>query len=202
MSHFVVAVFCNDPSEIEERLAPFVEEVNEHSKYVKFCDCTEEVETKWRELGGSDNPKEVATQKALGTFGEYESIDDLINKWFGFIKKNGRYGYFHNPNAQWDWYVVGGRWPGELKIKSGVSCDKAKIKDIDFDSMSALAKDKRWCTYAMLNLEGKWHQKGKMGWFGFSNATPDGKKAFIDYLYEYIKSVNLDTYLVIVDCHI
>ena len=142
MSHFVVAVFCNDPSEIEERLAPFVEEVSEGDKYAEFCDRTEEVETKWRELGGSNNPKEIATQKALGTFGEYESINDLVREYFGFIKKNGRYGYFHNPNAQWDWYKIEGRWQGELKTKLGASCDKAKIKDIDFDSMSALAEDK------------------------------------------------------------
>ena len=200
MSHFVVAVFCDDPSEVEERLAPFIEEVSEGDKYAEFCDRTEEVETKWRELGGSDNPKEIAAQKALGTFGEYESINHLADKAFGFTKKDGRYGYFHNPNAQWDEYEVGGRWSGELKLKSGVSCDSAKIKDIDFDSMSA-AEDKCWSTHAMLDLEGKWHQQGKMGWFGYSDTTPDSEKTFTGYLYEYIKSINPDTYLVIVDCH-
>lgn len=202
MSHFVVAVFCDDPSEVDKRLAPFVEEVSEGDKYAEFCDRTEEVETKWRELGGSDNSKEKDVQKALGTFGEYESIDDLVNYFFGYMKKNGRYGYFHNPNAQWDWYEIGGRWQGELKTKSGMSCDKAEVKDIDFNSMSASAEEKRWSIHAMLDLEGKWHQQGKMGWFGMSDTTPDGEKTFTDHLHKYIADVNPDTYLVIVDCHI
>ncbi len=25
-----------------------------------------------------------------------------------------------NPNSKWDWYEVGGRWPGQLQIKEGV----------------------------------------------------------------------------------
>lgn len=100
MSHFSVAVLCNDPNEVEEKLAPFVEEVQEGDEYAEFCDCTEEVKTKWKKKGGSDNPKEVAVQQALGTL-EYKSIDELADKYFGYITRDGRYGHFHNPNAQW-----------------------------------------------------------------------------------------------------
>lgn len=28
------------------------------------------------------------------------------------------YGYWENPNAKWDWYEVGGRWAGSLKVAS------------------------------------------------------------------------------------
>lgn len=202
MSHFVVAVFCNDLNEVEERLAPFTEEVVEGDKYAEFCDRTEEVEIKWRELGGSDSPKEIATQKALGTFGKYESIKDLADGYFGCIKKDGRYGYFHNPNAQWDWYVVGGRWSNELKTKSGQSFNILKVKDIDFDYMSSKAEGERWRTHSMLDLEGNWHEQGKMGWWGISSATSDNEETFIDYLHKYIESIDPNTYLVIVDCHI
>ena len=27
------------------------------------------------------------------------------------------YGYYKNPNAKWDWYVVGGRWPHEFLVR-------------------------------------------------------------------------------------
>lgn len=42
-----------------------------------------------------------------------------------------------NPNAKWDWYQIGGRWSGSLKLKQGdtsgqIMVDSAKIKDIDF----------------------------------------------------------------------
>ena len=208
MSHFTVAVFCNDPNEVEEKLAPFVEEVSEGDEYAEFCDCTKEVEAEWKKKGGSDNPKEIAAQKALGTFGKYESIDELADRYFGYIMKDGRYGHFHNPNAQWDWYVIGGRWTGELATKSVTSksppkqCDSAKIKDIDFNHISAESGEGCWRTFAMINLDGEWHDQGKMGWFGISDATTDSVKAFIDNFYKYIESIDPNTYLVIVDCHI
>jgi len=68
--------------------------------------------------------------------------------------------------------------------------------------MSAEAEGKRWCTHAMLDLDGEWRQKGKMGWFGYNDMTLDSEKTFIDHLHKYIESIDPDTYLVIVDCHI
>lgn len=32
---------------------------------------------------------------------------------------DGDWGYWHNPNAKWDWYQVGGRWRGYFKLKDG-----------------------------------------------------------------------------------
>lgn len=58
-----------------------------------------------------------------------------------------------NPNAQWDWYVIGGRWTGFFKMKEGVAsgrvgrpglfteaaapgrADQARKGDIDFEGM-------------------------------------------------------------------
>ena len=51
----------------------------------------------------------------------------------------GKKGYWHNPNARWDWYSIGGRWAGKLKLKkaegvgTGVKCcDTARVRDCDF----------------------------------------------------------------------
>ncbi len=33
----------------------------------------------------------------------------------------GRHGYWLNPNARWDWYTIGGRWQGLLKLRDGVT---------------------------------------------------------------------------------
>lgn len=36
----------------------------------------------------------------------------------GYKLENGRWGYWHNPNAKWDWsWVVGGRWSGSMLAK-------------------------------------------------------------------------------------
>lgn len=40
-----------------------------------------------------------------------------------------------NPNKQWDWWVVGGRWSNFLLKKDGTRCDSAPISWIDIDGM-------------------------------------------------------------------
>ena len=43
-----------------------------------------------------------------------------------------------NPNAQWDWYVIGGRWDGMLLLKDGSKANVAAIEDIDFETQAAI----------------------------------------------------------------
>lgn len=40
-------------------------------------------------------------------FFEYEQSED-----------NPEEGYYYNPNAKWDWFVIGGRWAGLIRTKS------------------------------------------------------------------------------------
>lgn len=49
---------------------------------------------------------------------QFSSFEMFVDKWTG-IKPNedGRYGYYTNPNARWDWYQMGGRWMGFFKLK-------------------------------------------------------------------------------------
>lgn len=65
----------------------------------------------------------------------------------------------YNPKSKWDWYSLGGRWTGMLKLKEGATgeigspgimtedapkgyCDSALIKDIDFEGMVAIDFEK------------------------------------------------------------
>lgn len=69
-------------------------------------------------------------------------------------------GYWHNPDAKWDWYSVGGRWAGFFKKKAGAEgirgsdgvmgahlsedgVDIVKIKDIDWEAMAEAEKERR-----------------------------------------------------------
>lgn len=93
--------------------------------------------------------------------------------------------YNYNPDARWDWWVIGGRWAGDLKpIKNAVGkrgegswtfdgkdpykkggYDSLQVKDIDPEYL------KKLCTFSVLNENG-WHEKSKLGWFGC--AHPNG----------------------------
>lgn len=82
-------------------------------------------------------------------------------------EKTGQWGYWENPNAKWDWYVIGGRWGGMLPVRAGAKrgvgdshsmgetddqrkptrADYTRIADIDMDAVASQAQeeaDKFW----------------------------------------------------------
>lgn len=86
----------------------------------------------------------------------YEKMneEEFMKDWDGysFNKEENGYGYYNNPNAKWDWWLIGGRWTGFFKLKDGSTgiigepgvmtpeakegyADQAYKKDIDFQFM-------------------------------------------------------------------
>lgn len=58
-------------------------------------------------------------------------------------------------------------------------------------------------TFALITPDGKWYEKGKMGWFAFDNSTQETIKSFEDNFNEIVnKEEYQDYYFVLVDCHI
>lgn len=49
----------------------------------------------------------------------YKSFEEYAEERYGFSfdEKNQGYGYYYNPNAMWDWYSIGGRWPEMFLVK-------------------------------------------------------------------------------------
>ena len=92
-----------------------------------------------------DPPRDILFKEFYSQEFEY-----FIKEWTDYEKdENGKYGFWGNPNAKWDWYTMGGRWTGFFKIKddcsykigtTGLRTEKAKKgfgdqaykKDIDF----------------------------------------------------------------------
>lgn len=170
MSHFTVLVIGDN---FEDQLAPYheFECTGENDQYVQDVDVTEEMNKSISE-GES-------IEDALGYYGLEDKIVDDESK----VEKVGntcahKFGYAivkdnklikavnrTNPNRKWDWYQVGGRWSGFLKLKEGATgqngrrswanpgendagyCDQARKCDIDFDGMRNEAGEeagKKW----------------------------------------------------------
>jgi hypothetical protein len=108
---------------------------------------------------------------------EYEGIDERE-------PSTGRYGYFRNPRATWDWYQIGGRWAGSvLSIKPGTEDesiaghpglmttpgegpDICRIKNIDFDHAAERSRKllaEAWEEWSKLVNDG-FSEKEKDGW--------------------------------------
>lgn len=232
-----------------------------------------------------------------GSFKElYSTFEEYMKKYNGISQRDpqkGRYGYWCNPNAKWDWYSIGGRWTGYFKLKQGAEgtlgrpgvfgnkpsdgwVDVVKLKDIDFEGMfeqsikeanetydeidrvlkgrslpswrairdkhgtnieaarleynslevvqdmgkanifafDGLAetfcnsrqdyvqkrKNQTMVPYAMV-MDGKWYQKGQMGWFGVSTNEMDDDQWNQEF-WNIIFSLDPETQLTLIDCHI
>jgi len=75
-------------------------------QYMEFDDREDE----WQEeYDGSEDHK-----------AKYATFEDFCKEYYGQDERDPetkRYGYYTNPNAKWDWYEVGGRWAGMLRVK-------------------------------------------------------------------------------------
>jgi hypothetical protein len=55
--------------------------------------------------------------------------------------------------------------------------------------------------YAFLDDDG-WHEPGRMGWWGMSTEDRQSRREFKDHAKQKIESLDPETYIVVVDCHI
>lgn len=75
----------------------------------------------------------------------YPSLKDYLIGWHGYTEENFKgdtVGRYTNPNAKWDWYEVGGRWPNILDGK-----DQVQLKDLNFEKMKMQRKANRYANW-------------------------------------------------------
>jgi hypothetical protein len=150
MSHFTVAVITKD-GDYEKALAPFDENV-EVEKYIyktreQQIEFLKDHEERFTDLDFTND--DTLIKSFLEKYGEDDCYDEQGNEWSTY-----------NPDSKWDWYQVGGRWCGSLKLKhpieqevqsepsimslmgntqetmenliDNLKTDHAQVKDIDF----------------------------------------------------------------------
>jgi len=74
--------------------------------------------------------------------------------------------------AKWDWWRIGGRWDGEIK---GEQITDEEDKGFNFGSQHESLERNTTTTdfllknkiipFAIVTPDGKWHEKGNMGWW-------------------------------------
>jgi hypothetical protein len=153
VSHFTVLVVGED---VDGQLAPYTEHESEYSEFIdktdeveaEFDNTTEAIRLTDGTLKFTfdhefDNPdrkvfdldKDVPqyvypedSEKVTVTYREmYGDIEKFAKDYHGYTKEvDGRYGYYANPCAKWDWYEVGGRWSGYFKLKEGAEGERGE----------------------------------------------------------------------------
>lgn len=66
--------------------------------------------------------RQAKRMKALPDYplkGLFPSLEAFAEEYYGYqhLKGQGKFGYYYNPNAFWDWYSIGGRWPDLFLVK-------------------------------------------------------------------------------------
>ena len=139
----------------------------------------------------------------------YPTFESFMTNHLGYVAEEGtgRYGYYFNPNGEWDWWQIGGRWPfrflvkndcdmavaGELSclFKEPPKCDApegyrwvagARKCDVAWDVMRDFMRNK--CTEQFRQYE-EWYKAGEIP-KGIANRavlTEDGIALYGNYLY-------------------
>lgn len=137
---------------------------------------------------GSHNPPKHLKRIEVPVKQLYQSFDDYARDFCGYEKdsQTGKYGYWENPNAKWDWYQLGGRWTGFFLLKQDAALrsvgtpgiltapaapgrtDQCFAKDVDWYAMNfawRLEAQKDWNEFqAWLNAG---RSKNKHPYFDF-----------------------------------
>lgn len=106
----------------------------------------------------------------------------------------------YNPNAEWDWYEIGGRWAGKIRVKEGVEYEmpnfswgwpeeeKKKVlaeRRADTALLKDIANVEQLSCYSIVN-DGEWICVG------------DDSNEEVQSL---LKTLSPDTRITFVDCH-
>ena len=98
----------------------------------KFCihDDGKVYQKNFGQLKNDKRSKRAKTMKTIRNYPYkkiYKSFEEFAEKGEGFTYNEhfGGYGYVYNPNAFYDWYVIGGRWPRMFLVKD--DCEEYSI---------------------------------------------------------------------------
>lgn len=172
--HSCVLIIGDNP---EEQLKPFDEE-----RRTKFNDLTADYKKEYEGKDSNGKPfREI-----------YKSFGEFAMDWHGAERNAaGRYGFWHNPNAQWDWYALGGRWKDFLPLRDGGAADTAIWRDVDSTKLEPTA--------AVL-FDGRWYDFDDGFWHSTDEAKQD--KEWLRRFKNIIKRIAMDAPVAIYDLHI
>ena len=125
MSHFTVAVITKDGN-YEAALEPFNENLNV-DPYIS--ETREKVIEKYRkhlERNQEEEGKETSVSLALTD----DQLLEEAKKYYDWetFDENGNIISTYNPKSKWDWWSLGGRWTGLLKLKQPTNLTSEELE--------------------------------------------------------------------------
>lgn len=116
-----------------------------------------------RKAGPARQPRRTKRAKRMQVYQNYpfqklyRDFRQFAEEWAyaDWHEEQQGYGFYTNPDAQWDWYSIGGRWPCQLLVKD--TCTEyvpSEFEPGDSDSDMRPPKGYRWVSAArMKNIQ-------------------------------------------------
>lgn len=135
--------------------------------------------------------EEVLAPYKEGTLGEVpaEYLEFYADDDCDVDPEVGERGFWANPDAQWDWYEVGGRWDKALAGRNHLPLSR-------WDEVP-----EGFRTHAVVTPDGEWYEAGMRGWFGWSSEGAEEAATFRERFVDPYREVP-GMEAVLVDCHI
>lgn len=175
MSHYTVLVITSD-GDYEKALEPFDENLEMEPYIYKTKEqCIQElIEYKRRYDNHDENFNRQWFNENFSDvdFSDGKSIYEAFRKYHDYYDydEEGNVLSTCNPNSKWDWYQLGGRWNGSLRLKEGTTAivesqqswcsetaqegytDYAQVKNVDFTP--DYSKMEYYKRFWQINVEG------------------------------------------------
>jgi len=91
---------------------------------------------------------------------------------------------------------------GKAEIYSFMSRSPEEEFGLNRDEFADNARRDAVPGWALITLDGKWAEAGKMGFWAISDATEDSTRNYKEFANRYLESLPKDTIIVMLDCHI
>lgn len=200
MSHFTLLVVAKDEDELGKKLAPY-DEQNEDFFEFEAVDMDEAEQLARSIITKNDFPylwrayPEVRNQPILPSIYDND-FKKFMEDYYGtrWHEEAQAYGFQSNPNAKLDWYVIGGRWSGEIFGTEDNFGPASVVKAIPREASDGPP------VFALIDREGNWFQKGEIRWFG--HVEEKDVSAFTKIFWQKIDELDDTERLYLIDCHI
>lgn len=206
--HFVGIVFgclCNlDQYWEDEEVEEYVYETKEEAIASEINRRKENI--KWRkEKIKQNDPKSSEYQQWIDEHPKHnkrtawKAVKELYKER---MDKNGNILSTYNPNAQWDWYSIGGRWDGFLPLKKKGSkgeviyCNESTVGEVDWDRFFK----ERHAPYCYVTPSGDWISREDLD-YATSNKEKI-KEIWNKQFLEELKLYDSDEAVTVIDFHI
>ena len=193
--HFTLIVVARDSEDVDDLMAPFGSEFD--------------ITPHWGKIVTEDEKKNFCNYYKVELKDFDEAYKNHGEEWNSNIWRKDRKGVWKiwitwNEYAQWDWYEIGGRWPGRLLLKTNVDSTpnvsfswgwpkeeqdkflKEHPRCTDIARKGDIANLKKLTSYSLL-IDGEW--------INVEEEDPDC------LVYNYLKELPDDVTLVCIDYH-